>query len=77
MVANGYIYKSVTSQLAELDEMDVPEKEWNINDEAFLTTGEVIDRMWESGVPSMIKLGDDLQMIVEREKAFDEDEDEV
>lgn len=73
MAANGYVYKAVTSQLAEMDEMDVPEHEWNIFDEEFLSTDEVIAQMWESGVPSMVKLGDDLQSIVDRETDYEEE----
>jgi hypothetical protein len=67
MASAGYVYKAVTEQLAEMDEMDVPSKEWNIFDMAFLTTEDVIHVMWGSGIPSMEKLAQDLQNIVDCE----------
>ncbi len=38
----GKIFKAVEAQLAEMDEMDVPDKEWSILDEEFLSTEDVI-----------------------------------
>ena len=75
MAAAGYIYKAVTQQLAEMDEMDVPEMEWNIFDEEFLSTDEVIAAMFAADIPSMVKLANDLEAIVARENDWEEDED--
>ena len=77
MVAAGYVYKAVTSQLSEMDEMDIPNMEWNIFDEDFLSTQDVIDILRESEIPSMEKLAEDLEDICEREYALENDEDEV
>jgi hypothetical protein len=73
MVGYGHVYKAVTEQLAEMDEMDVPTKEWNIFDMAFLSTDEVIARLYESGIPSLEKLAHDLQNIVDCESENDDE----
>ncbi len=73
MASAGYVYKAVTEQLAEMDEMDVPDKEWNIFDMAFLTTEDVIHVMYGSGVPSMVKLAHDLENIVACESENDDE----
>lgn len=44
----GKIFKAVSSQYAEMDDMDVPDKEWSIFDEAFLSTEEVIEALINS-----------------------------
>lgn len=75
MASAGAVFKAVSQQLPEIDEMDIPDKEWSIFDEDFLSTSEAIDILWESGVPSMISLGDWLSDVVLRESGV-EDADE-
>lgn len=60
-------FKEVKRQLAEMDEMDVADKEWEINDETW-TTEALIKLFIGSTVPAIREFGWDLQAIVDREE---------
>lgn len=69
----GHVFKAVSAQLAEMDEMDVPEKDWNIFDIDELTTAEVIEVLSASSTPSHKKFAGKLQGILDREEDWEEE----
>lgn len=69
----GQIFKAVEQQLAEMDEMNVPDKEWSILDEEFLSTEDVIVILTSSKKYEHRDLGWTLQTICDREESADEE----
>lgn len=59
-------FKEVKRQLAEMDEMDVADKEWEIDGEEW-TTENLVKLFIGSNVKSIVDFGWELQAIVDRE----------
>lgn len=69
----GKIFKAVSAQFAEMDSMDVVDKEWSIFDEDFLTTEEVIEVLMNSKHYEHRDLAYELENILECSGENDEE----
>lgn len=71
----SWVFKEVSRQLAEMDEANIPDHTWVINDEDF-TTEEVVKMLIGSQVQSIRDFGWMLQEICDREAGLVEDVDD-